>query len=116
MSNDKVAATFSGETTGEHTKAKLSDNPYEYAVDPKDVPPAVAAEAQIPAYGMMQDYAETDVRLTNEMADRLYAELYPQPTPKRRRGLTPGEIGLGMGIVAFIIVLFLFIAFSYRGW
>lgn len=104
MSNEKVAATFSGEATGGHTKAKLTDNPYRHAVDPRDVPPAVAAEARIP-------------RLTDEQCDRLYAEIFPQPAePERRRGLTPGEIGLGMGIVVFIILLFLFIAFSYRGW
>jgi hypothetical protein len=112
----RAKAMFHPETTGEHTRAKLADNPYQHAVDPKDVPPAVAAEAQIPAYGMMQDYAASDVRLTNEMADRLFAELYPQPVPKRSKMLTPSEIRMACGIVVTVILVFLFVVFAYPGW
>lgn len=130
MSNDKVAATFSGETTGEHTKAKLTDNPYQYAVDPKDVPPAPLPDTKhrvfyMPhedrhdealSFGMMQDYAETDVRLTNEMADRLHAELYPQPTPKRSRMLTPTEVIMALLIIGAIVAGFIFTVFVIKIW
>jgi hypothetical protein len=95
------AALMSGwtETTGEHIQHKLADDLYQDFVSPKDVP----------------EHHHALPELSDAQVDRLYEELSHRG-PKRDWTPTPGEIGLAMGIIVFIIVLFLFIVFAYPGW
>lgn len=109
------------ETTGEHTKAKLTDNPYRHAVDPKDVPPAPMPDTKHRVF--YEPHVDSDEglvsmplpNLTDEQVDQLY-EAVTHRAPKRGWTPTTGELAFAMGIVVFIIVLFLFIAFAYPGW
>jgi hypothetical protein len=87
------------ETTGEHIQHKLADDLYQDFVSPKDDP----------------GHHHALPELTDAQVDRLY-EAISHRGPKRDWTPTPGEIGLAMGIIVFIIVLFLFIVFAYPGW
>jgi hypothetical protein len=96
---DSCRALFQPETTGEHIQHKLADDLYQDFVSPKDDP----------------GHHHALPELTDAQVDRLY-EAISHRGPKRDWTPTPGEIGLAMGIIVFIIVLFLFIVFAYPGW
>lgn len=63
----------------------------------------------------------TGEHIFHKLGDDLYQDWADNHAPGHtgpRRGWTPttGELGLALGIMAFIVVLFVFFVFFYRGW
>lgn len=68
-----------------------------------------------------EEHETTGEHVFHKLGDDLYQDWADNHAPGHmgpRRGWTPttGELGLALGIMAFIVVLFVFFVFFYRGW
>lgn len=131
----RKAATFTArygpeETTGEHTLAKLADNPYGGVTKEQAVKAVDSFKAEYPHFfgapgnqfggvpGLPVSSADTGAAAYSNQYLRDMAanpqDAVPAPAPARR-GWTPtaGEIGLSLGIVGFIVFIFCFLVIAY---
>lgn len=100
------------ETTGEHFFHKLGDDLYQDWADPEF--PLTAGQAADWASRDPESYfaavrADAEARAAEHM-DAKHRAMMPAWGP------TPGELGVALGIMAFIILLFVFFVLFYRGW
>jgi len=79
--------------------------------------PAYTGTAERVTYSISPvDQETTGEHFFHKLGDDLYQDWADDDEPKRGWTPTPGELGLALGIMAFIILLFVFFVLFYRGW